>query len=67
MVRAHATQAHGMAREKTALLATANGEAVEATQRVSILGDELVATYQAQDAAEEKVSSLATKAATTHQ
>jgi hypothetical protein len=45
MVRAHAVQAHGMAREKTALLATTNGEAVEATQRVSILGDELVATY----------------------
>jgi hypothetical protein len=62
MVRAHTAQAEGMAWEKTVLLATGHSEAVEATRRVSILGDELVTTCWAWDAAEEKVSSLAAMA-----
>jgi hypothetical protein len=37
MVRAHAAQAEGMAREKATLLATTHDEAAGATQRVSIL------------------------------
>jgi hypothetical protein len=56
-----------MAWEKTALLVTAHSEAVEVTQRASILGDELVAVRRARDAAEEKVSNLAAKVATTDQ
>jgi hypothetical protein len=40
MARAHAVQAEGMARERAALLAKGRGEAVKATQRVSI-GDDL--------------------------
>jgi hypothetical protein len=63
MVKARATQAEGMAQEKTALLVTAHSEVVEATQRVSILGDKFVATRWARVAAEGKVSSLAAKVA----
>jgi hypothetical protein len=37
MVRAHAAQAEGMAREKATLLAKTHDEAAGATQRVSIL------------------------------
>jgi hypothetical protein len=59
MVRACAAQAEGIVREKAVLLVTIHGEAAEATQRVSTLGDELVTVRWAQDAAEEKVSSLA--------
>jgi hypothetical protein len=47
------------------LLAATRGEAVEVTQRVSILGDELVAARRAQDAVEEKILSLTAKVATT--
>jgi hypothetical protein len=52
-----------MAQEKTVLLATARGEAAEATQKVSVLGDKLMAMRQAWDAAEEKILSLTSKAA----
>jgi hypothetical protein len=45
------------------LLATAHGEGIEVTQRVSVLGDELVAARWALDVDEEKVLSLAAKAA----
>jgi hypothetical protein len=38
MARACAVQVEGMARERAALLATAYGEVVKATQRVSTLG-----------------------------
>jgi hypothetical protein len=65
MARARTTQVEGMVRERTALLATTHGDVVEATQRVSILGDELMATHWARDAAEEKILSLAAKLATT--
>jgi hypothetical protein len=41
MLVAHAAHAEWMAREKTVLLASTHGEAAKATQRVSILGDEL--------------------------
>jgi hypothetical protein len=61
MASAHATEAEGMAEEKTALLVIANGEVAEATQRVSILGEELGAACQAWDVAEEKVLSLVAK------
>jgi formylmethanofuran dehydrogenase subunit A len=44
MARAHAAQVEGMAREKATLLATAHDEVARATQRVSILGDQLVTT-----------------------
>jgi hypothetical protein len=64
MARACATQAEGTTREKAALLATIHGEAAEATQRVSTLGDELVIVHRARDVAEEKVSTLTVKAAT---
>jgi hypothetical protein len=67
MVRARTAQAEGMAREKTTLLVTTLGEAVEVTQRVSVLGDELVAMRWAQDVAEEEVLSLVAKVATTDQ
>jgi hypothetical protein len=59
MVKARTTQAEGMAQEKTALLVTAHSEAVEATQRVSILGDKFVAARWARVAVEGKVLSLA--------
>jgi chromosome segregation ATPase len=67
MLSARAAHAEGMAREKIVLLATTRGEVAEATQRVSILGDELMAARRAWDVAEEKISSLMTKAATTDQ
>jgi hypothetical protein len=67
MVRVRAAQAEGMVREKIALLATTHGEAVEVTQRVSILRDDLVVVGRAQDAAKEKALSLAAKAAMTDQ
>jgi hypothetical protein len=67
MARACTAQAEGMAREKTTLLVTTLGEVVEVTQRVSVLGDELVAMRRAQDVAEEEVSSLVAKVATTDQ
>jgi hypothetical protein len=67
MVRVRAAQAEGMVWEKIALLATTHGEAVEVTQRVSILRDDLVVVGRAQDAAKEKALSLAAKAAMTDQ
>jgi hypothetical protein len=67
MARARTAQAEGMAWEKTTLLVTTLGEVVEVTQRVSVLGDELVAMRWAQDVAEEEVSSLVAKVATTDQ
>jgi hypothetical protein len=65
MAGARAAHAKGMAQEKTVLLAATHGEAVEVTQRVSILGDELMAARRAQDAVEEKILSLTAKVATT--
>jgi hypothetical protein len=59
MVRAHVAQMEGMAREKVVLPATIHDEAAGATQRVSILGDELATTFKAKDAAEDNISSLA--------
>jgi hypothetical protein len=56
MVRAHAAQVEGMAREKATLLATAHDEAVGATQKVSVLVDQLATVHQDKDAAEEKIS-----------
>jgi hypothetical protein len=67
MLRTHATQVEGMPQEKIELLATAHSEAVRATQRVSILGDELVATHRPQDATEERVLTQVAKAATADQ
>jgi hypothetical protein len=45
MVRARVAQMEGMAREKAVLPATIHDEAAGATQRVSILGDELATTF----------------------
>jgi hypothetical protein len=49
------------------LLEVARGKEAEANQRASALWDELVATQWEQDVAEEKVSSLVTKAVVANQ
>jgi hypothetical protein len=67
MVVARATQAERMAQEKTVLLATARAEVIEAAQRVSILGDELVSVHRAWDAAEEEILILTARAAVADQ
>jgi hypothetical protein len=63
MVRLRAAHAKRTAREKTALLATTHGEAVEEAQRVFAMGDELMAMRRARDVAEGKILSLAAKTA----
>jgi hypothetical protein len=59
MVRACATQVERIVREKTVVLVTAHGEAIEVTQTVSILGDELVVVCRVGDIAKEKTLRLA--------
>jgi chromosome segregation ATPase len=67
MARAHAIQEEGRARERATLLATTHGEAVEATQRVSTLGDELATVHQARDATEERILGLEAEVSMAHQ
>jgi hypothetical protein len=67
MVRARATWAEETIRLKAALLEAARSTEAEADQRASALWGELVATRQEWDVAEEKVSSLVTKAALANQ
>jgi hypothetical protein len=64
MVEARAAQAEKISQERSVLLATAHGEADMVARRVSVLESELVATHRAWDVAEEKLPSLAAKAAT---
>jgi hypothetical protein len=63
LAETHAARAEKMAQERLILMATAHGEADEATQRVSALEGELAAMRQAQDAAEGKFLSLLALAA----
>jgi hypothetical protein len=55
-----------MAQERAVLLATARGKADVAARRSSILEGKLMAVRRARDAAEEKLTSLAAKVATTN-
>jgi hypothetical protein len=63
MAEARTTWAKKMAQERVVLLATTDGEVNVAAQRVFILEGKLVATCRAQDTAEGKLPSLATKVA----
>jgi hypothetical protein len=56
-----------MAHERAIMLATAQGEANEVAQRVSILERKLMATRRARGTAEEKLPNLTTKVAATDQ
>jgi hypothetical protein len=67
MVRAHTALVEETVREKATLLEVARGKEAEANQRASTLWGELVATQWEQDVAEEKVSSLVTKAVVANQ
>jgi hypothetical protein len=66
-LRARATWVEEMVWEKFALLEAADDKEAEANQRASALWDEFVATQWEQDVAEEKVSSLVTKAVVANQ
>jgi transcriptional regulator of nitric oxide reductase len=67
MARARAAQTEGMAWEKATLLATAHDEVAGATQRVSVLGDQLVTARQAMDVAEAMILILTSEVATANQ
>jgi hypothetical protein len=56
-----------MVREKAALLEVARGKEAKADQRAYALWGELMAALREQDAAEEKVTSLATEAVVANQ
>jgi hypothetical protein len=56
-----------MVREKAALLEVARGKEAKANQRAYALWGELVAALREQDAAVEKVTSLATEAVVANQ